>query len=1140
MGFFESLFKVLTFGLFTLLQDWLAPETPSEAIKTEKNGSNKPIPVNYGENILGAIKIHKYVTDTPEESDNDLLHIIAVFCEGEVESVDELFFNEISENDKKFNGGRLAGSKWYEKHVYTGTPSQPASAAAVSGIPNWTIDHKLSGLCYAYIVLQLPFEESEERRDVWRGEPQITARIKGKKVYDPRTATTAFSANPALCIRDFITNPIYGLGLPESFVVDSEIVRIANACDEGVSTTQTITEYIVDPEPGSTPIPQTTTTTVNHPRFSCNLVLQTKDNPLENFNKILRTFRGIAQDMTSSAKLSYETTIEETYGVGTTVDDLFHFNADTMLDDFEFDSGDIKDRFNVVEVKFRNRLKEFEEDSVFYPDDSDPLKAQWLAEDNGIEQKGDFNVSGITSKAEALQWAEIVAKRSRFNKSVSVTGMPITIKVEVGDIVAVDSQMNGWTKKPFRVMEKELQDDDSVSFKLREHEDAIYPWSGRSFSDTIGGTWLGDPNNLAAVTGITLTPDPTLSKTGTLSWLYGANAFIRGYQVRLKDGAGNLIYDVQRPSRSWLVPLIDAGSYVAEVYAVSTTGATSPTAAYAFTLAAPVQPSSITLTPRDWEIEAAAQLAGIGLGTVFEYDIVEGDGTGYTPASKGRASTFTFTGLLPDTLYTVFARAINAYGISAWISASATTMNTGAQVEWIVEPIQEDLDWLNSELDGVDALLEQVAQDISEIGDRKAVDNNLTTARSDISKLNNETLPTLQNELDAAEADILTLEGKFPITETSISDSAISTPKLAANAVTAAKIIAGAVTTDKMTANSINGDRIAANTLAAAKIIANSITAAQIAADTITGNEIAANTITASEIAALTITAAQIAAETITGNKIVARTIGADRLVANSITADEIAALTITAAEIEAGAIVADKIDAGAVTADKLNATAIYGKRQVLTSGNISVVTDPGAVELTSDLVMWVGDSANTTPASRTKNNSLFYIGSDNTVSSNISGGRTSGQLIATSNSGGGSPSTTRSFTMKSNRGQVELTGLTGWVNITSGLSFSGNIELLFMDFSIRNVTSNTVLSTRRIPMTYDASTGSAYTNENNVVFLAEDDLSATNYADSREYRIEMKPVWTGSGSITGTWPTSAAAGISHPKVKAYQFVVTF
>lgn len=966
MGFFESLFKILTFGLFTLLQDWLAPETPSEAIKTEKNGSNKPVPVNYGDNILGAIKIHKYVTDTPEESDNDLLHIIAVFCEGEVESVDELFFNEISENDKKFTGGRLAGGKWYSKDVYTGAPNQPASAAAVSGIPNWTIDHKLSGLCYAYIVLQLPFEESDERREVWKGEPQITARIKGKKVYDPRTLTTAYSANPSLCIRDFITNPIYGLGLPESFVVDSEIVRIANACDEGVSTTQTITQYSVPTLPGERPVPSTTTTVVNHPRFSCNLVLQTENNPLENFNKLLRTFRGVAQDMTSSAKLSYETTIEETYGTGTTVDDLFHFNSDTMLDDFEFDSGDIKDRFNVVEVKFRNRLKEFEEDSVFFPADSDQLKAQWLAEDNGIEQKGDFNVSGITSKAEALQWAEIVAKRSRFNKSVSVTGMPITIMVEVGDIVAVDSQMNGWTKKPFRVMEKELQDDDSVAFKLREHEDAIYPWSGRSFSDTIGGTWLGDPNNLAAVTGITLTPDQTLSKTGTLSWSYGANAFIRGYQVRLKDSLGNVIYDVRRPSKSWLVPLIDAGSYVAEVYAVSNTGATSPTAAYAFTLAAPVQPSSITLTPRDWEIEAAAQLSGIGLGTVFEYDIVAGDGTGYAPSSKGRASTFTFTGLLPDTLYTVYARAINAYGISAWISASATTTNTGAQVEWIVAPIQEDLNWLNSELDGVDALLEQVSQDISEIGDRKRV--------ADV--------------VVEVEQELADIAGLFPITETSISDNAISTPKLQANSVTTEKLVA------------------------------LSITAGKIAALAVTADKIDANAVTAEKIAALTITAAQIAAETITGDKVVARTIGADRLVANSITAAEIAALTITAAEISAGAI----------NAEKLTADAIDGK--TITGALVRTAASPDSrVELQDDgtYMIWVGSGV------KNDANATFYIKKNGTGF--IKGEFFQGQIVETrygSNSGA-EPVTATAVGHNSAGKTVEISGVVQGTDSATG-----------------------------------------------------------------------------------------------------------
>lgn len=133
------------------------------------------------------------------------------------------------------------------------------------------------------------------------------------------------------------------------------------------------------------------------------------------------------------------------------------------------------------------------------------------------------------------------------------------------------------------------------------------------------------------------------------------------------------------------------------------------------------------------------------------------------------------------------------------------------------------------------------------------IDSRLAELNADLAELNGVTLPGVQEDLNAARAQVNALSGLFPITSTSISDGAITTPK--------------------MTANSINGDRIAANTLNASKIVALSIT----------GDKLAANSISA--------------------DKILANSIGADRLAANSITSDKIATGTITADKLSANAL---------------------------------------------------------------------------------------------------------------------------------------------------------------------------------------------------------------------------------------------
>lgn len=255
--------------------------------------------------------------------------------------------------------------------------------------------------------------------------------------------------------------------------------------------------------------------------------------------------------------------------------------------------------------------------------------------------------------------------------------------------------------------------------------------------------------------------------------------------------------------------------------------------------------------------------------------------------------------------------------------------------------------------------------------DLDAAEADLATAMADIATLNTTTLPDLQDELDAAEAAVIvaqaaadaaqaTADGILPITETDISDDAITTPKIAANAVTASEIAANAVTAAKIDALAVTTGKLDAGAVTAAKIAAHTITANEIAASTITANEVAANTLTANEIAANAITtselnagavttakiaagavtAVEIAADTITAAQIAASAITASELAANSVTAAKIVAGTITATELAAGSVTTAKIAAGAVTANEIAAgtiTAAQISSGYLYAGNITV-----------------------------------------------------------------------------------------------------------------------------------------------------------------------------------------------------------
>ena len=102
---------------------------------------------------------------------------------------------------------------------------------------------------------------------------------------------------------------------------------------------------------------------------------------------------------------------------------------------------------------FSNKSNRFKRDTVFYPPESDPLAAQWLAEDNGVRLERTLNYDSITEKAEALRMAEVAAKVSRDSGTCSFTAFPIAAKLQPGDIIGVTDETRGWIEKPFRATE---------------------------------------------------------------------------------------------------------------------------------------------------------------------------------------------------------------------------------------------------------------------------------------------------------------------------------------------------------------------------------------------------------------------------------------------------------------------------------------------------------------------------------------------------------------------------------------------------------------------------------------------------------------------------------------------------------------
>lgn len=110
---------------------------------------------------------------------------------------------------------------WWE----LGSDDAVVDARTRALFPNlWTANHRARGV--AKLMAEFTYNETAFPSGI----PVISARIRGAKVYDPRTGTTAWSQNPALLARHVYQHPYFGKATV-SVAEDERFIAAANACD---------------------------------------------------------------------------------------------------------------------------------------------------------------------------------------------------------------------------------------------------------------------------------------------------------------------------------------------------------------------------------------------------------------------------------------------------------------------------------------------------------------------------------------------------------------------------------------------------------------------------------------------------------------------------------------------------------------------------------------------------------------------------------------------------------------------------------------------------------------------------------------------------------------------------------------------
>ena len=506
---------------------WLIPvpevpefDTPqtenAQGILLNKESNNAQIPVVYGQRKLGVTRVYVETSGT----DNNYLYVAGVLCEGEIQSIESIFIDDrqvtfdgafthhaTREVDSSDSVYYRDGESHIQVEVFLGKDGQTASDILTTQT-NWTANHRLRGV--AYLAFRFKWNQ-----DIFGAIPNIKAVIKGKKVYDPRTTTTAYSSNSALCLLDYLRNARYGKGLPDAAFETNF---------SSFQTAATTCETQVTPYSGGSDINL----------FETNGVIDTSQKVIDNVKKLLNPMRAFFTYTEGVYKLTIE-------GTGTAVKTI---NSDNVVGGAKLLGERKNNKYNRIIATFVNPDKNYQEDTISYPPNDDSAlssadqHATMLADD-GVLLEGNYAFPNVTSVYQAQGLAEVILRRSRNQLQVQVRVTSEFLDVAVGDIVQIDYPTGGFNNKPFRVLGMTINEDLTVDLQLFEHQDNFYSWTSKAQAPTIADTTLPNPNLVQAPASLTL-GDTLIQYNETplvaLDITIGASpdAFVDFYQVEYK------------------------------------------------------------------------------------------------------------------------------------------------------------------------------------------------------------------------------------------------------------------------------------------------------------------------------------------------------------------------------------------------------------------------------------------------------------------------------------------------------------------------------------------------------------------------------------------------------------------------------
>ncbi|MCF6304405.1 MAG: hypothetical protein L3J33_03430 [Rhodobacteraceae bacterium] len=387
--------------------------------------------------------------------DGKYLHLVIVIAAHESNAITKVYFGDELALDGNTFQGNWANFCRIKKHL--GTDTQAADADLVSDSDGyWTAEHQLLGQTYLYVRLLYDQDQFTS------GLPNISAVIEGRKVYDPRDASTAFSANPALCIRDFMFDTKHGLAIKADEWDEAACITLANLADEAVTML----------DAGS------------QPRFECNAVVNTS----ANYSRILESML-----ISVLGGISYIKGQFVIFGAEYRTPTITLTESDIV--------GSVKIETAVTNSRNYNGVKgQFVPAQNNYTDDEYPavLSATYEAAD-GDPQYLSVDFPFETNEERAQRNAKLLLNKSRQKITFSAAFKLSALELVPSDNVMLTLSRYGWDAKVFEVLAVNLDIHviaPTVTLSLRETASTVYDWAASDADPYLAGQPTNLPNPL--------------------------------------------------------------------------------------------------------------------------------------------------------------------------------------------------------------------------------------------------------------------------------------------------------------------------------------------------------------------------------------------------------------------------------------------------------------------------------------------------------------------------------------------------------------------------------------------------------------------------------------------------------------------